>query len=478
MVKRAINGPVSLRLPQAIAKELQKHLFPGDEDEHGAVIGAAFVETSRGYQLLGRRLFLAKDGLDYIPGNHGYRMLTADFVRECALACADEGLAYLAIHNHPGTNQVAFSDTDMASHQRGYPALLDILDGPPAGGLVFAQQAMAGDIWASAEQQVELDHTTVVGRVQTLRYPAPPKSISADPQYDRQVRLFGDRGQVILRAQKVAIVGAGGAGSLINEYLARLGVGHLIVVDDDRLDPDGTNNPRVVGARPRDLNPWPRLGFLARLLRWKPTYKVKISERVARDANPDIRYEAIVGNVTEPAVAERLIDCDVIFLAADSMQARLVVNAICHQYLIPTWQVGAKVVSDLEGNILDVFSVVRHLVPGQSCLWCSELIDPTQLAKEATSPQQRDAQRYVDDVRAPSVITLNAVACAHAVNHYLFSTLALLEMPEEVHWLMYRATPTYEPYLTVEPPRQGTTCPECQGRLGAGGLQDLPVRGV
>ena len=333
---------------------------------------------------------------------------------------------------------------------------------------------MAGDIWASAEQQVELDHTTIVGRVQTLSYPAPPKSISADPQYDRQVRLFGDRGQVILGAQKVAIVGAGGAGSLINEYLARLGVGHLVVVDYDLLD--STNYPRVVGARPRDLNPWPRPRLLARLLRRKPAYKVNISEHVARDANPNIRYEAIVGDITDPAVAERLIDCDAIFLAADSMQARLVVNAICHQYLIPTWQVGAKVVSDSAGAIQDVFSVVRHLVPGQSCLWCSELIDPTQLAKEATSPQQRDAQRYVDDVRAPSVITLNAVACAHAVDHYLFSTLALLEMPEEVHWLMYRATPTYEPYLTVEPPRQGTTCPECQGRLGAGGLQDLPVK--
>ena len=122
--------------------------------------------------------------------------------------------------------------------------------------------------------------------------------------------------------------------------------------------------------------------------------------------------------------------------------------------------------------------MVRPLVPGQSCLWCSELIDLKQLAEEATSPQQRDAQRYVDDVHAPSVITLNAVACAHAVDHYLFSTLALIEMPEEVHWLTYRATPTYEPYLTVEPPRQGNTCTECQGRLGAGRLQTLPVREV
>ena len=471
MAPVTVGGPISLRLSQAMAVKLNDHLFPGDRDEHGAVIGAAVVETSRGCRLLGRRLFLAADGTDYVPGNRGYRMLTSDFVRRCVLACADEGLAYLAIHNHPGTNQVAFSSTDMASHRRGYPALVDILNGPPAGGLVFAPRAVAGDIWTSTDHQMELDHAVIVGSSQQMRYPFPRRSRAAGPQYDRQVRLFGDRGQDILNAQKVAIVGAGGAGSLINEYLARLGVGHLIVVDYKRLD--DTNNPRVVGVRSRDLNPWPRSRLLARLLRRQPSAKVSIAERVAREANPAIRYEAIVGDVTEPAVAERLVDCDAIFLAADSMQARLVINAVCHQYLIPTWQVGAKVVSDSTGAIQDVFSVVRQVVPGQSCLWCNGLVNRTRLAEEAASPEQRASQRYVDAVPAPSVITLNAVACAHAVNQYLFTTLELQEMPEEVHWLKYRPT-TAGP--TIELPRREPDCSECQGRLGAGRLQPLPLR--
>ena len=436
------------------------------------MIGAAVVETDSGYRLLGRRLSLAADGVEYVPGDRGHRMLTADFVRRCALACANEGLAYLAVHNHSGTDHVAFSATDMDSHRRGYPALVDILSGPPAGGLVFARQAVAGDIWVSADYQMKLDHAVVVGRSQTLRYPSPRRSPSAGTQYDRQVRLFGDPGQEILASQKVAVIGAGGAGSLINEYLARLGVGHLAVVDFDRLDP--TNYPRVVGARPSDLNPWPRSRLLGRLLSRRRSYKVAIAERVAREANPTIRYEAIVGNVTEPVVAERLVDCDAIFLAADSMQARLVVNAVCHQYLIPTWQVGAKVVSDpLTGSIQDVFSVVRQLVPGQSCLWCNELVNPTRLAEEAASPEQRASQRYVDDVPAPSVITLNAVACAHAVDQYLFTTLELHEMPEEVHWLKYRPTTSCP---TIELPRQAPDCSECQGRLGAGTLRPLPLR--
>ncbi len=468
MAETTLGKPATLRLTGEMAAELKRHLFPGDGDEHGAVVGASVAETATGYRLLGRCLFLADDGVDYVPGDHGYRMLTAGFVRRCSVACADQGLAYLAVHNHFGSGSVAFSEPDMASHRRGYPAVLDILDGPPVGGLVFAQGAVAGDIWRSAHRQVDLECAVVVGRSQEFLYPSPRRPRDADPQYDRQVRLFGDRGQEILADQKVAIVGAG---SIINEHLARLGVGHLIVVDYDRLD--DTNYPRVVGSGPSDLNPWPRWKCLSRLLGRQPSYKVSIAERVAREANSRIRYEAVVGSVVEPTVAERLVDCDAIFLAADTMQARLVVNAQCHQYLIPTWQVGAKVTNTPDGAVEDVFSAVRTLVPGKSCLWCNGLINPTRLADEAASPEQRAAQRYVEDVQAPSVITLNAVACAHAVNQYLFSTLGIQELPSDVHWMKYRES---EPYTTVELPRRNPDCSECRLRLGAGRLMPLPVR--
>lgn len=471
MASNTIDIPVSLRLSMAMAAELDAHLFPGDGEEHGAVIGAATVRTDRGCRLLGRRLFLAEDGIDYLPGNRGQRMLTAAFVRRCALECATEGLAYLAAHNHMGNDYVAFSSIDLASHKRGYPAILDILDGPPAGGLVFARRAVAGDIWMSADQQTGLDHTVVAGISQLLRSPSPRRARAANPEYDRQVLLFGDKGQEILGSQKIAIIGAGGAGSLINEYLARLGVGHIVVVDFDRLDP--TNYPRVVDAEPRDLKPWLGARLLARILRWQPTYKVTIAERVARKANPSIHFEAIAGDVTDHNVTERLVDCDAIFLAADSMQARLLVNAICHQYLIPTWQVGAKVNNDESGAIQDVFSVVRRLIPGKTCLWCNELINPTRLAEEAASEEQRSAQRYVKEVPAPSVITLNAVACAHAVDQYLFTALDLRESSEDIYWLKFQPRTDS---CKIQKPRHEPHCSECQGRLGAGRLKNLPLK--
>ena len=472
MAASAVTEAVSLRLPAAIMDDLQAHLFREDADEHGAVIGASVLTTERGLRLIGRRLFLAQDGVDYVAGIRGYRRLTPEFVRHCVRECAEERLAYLAIHNHFGTDRVAFSSDDMASHRRGYPALLDILDGPPAGALVFAQNAVAGDIWLSHDEQVPLDCATVLAPTPRRLFPELQRTPGADERYDRQVRLFGDRGQHILAMQRVGIVGLGGVGSLINEYLARLGVGHIVAIDDDRIDE--TNYPRLVGSIPGDLG----LGRLPRVLaRWfgrPPTSKVVIAERLALEATPDIGFDAVEADVVDHDAAERLVDCDAVFLAADTMRARLIINALCHQYLIPVWQVGTKIQVDADaGDVEDVFSVVRHLVPGQSCLWCTGLIDRTQLAEESASPQQRDAQRYIAEVPAPSVVTLNAVSAAHAVNDYLLTTVGLTRSDSQAEWTRHHPL---QRRLAVQRTRTDGACTECKGRLGAGPLARLPVR--
>ena len=56
-----------------------------------------------------------------------------------------------------------FRHDDLRSHQRGYPALLDIARGMPVGALVFAEHAVAGSIWLSSETQLELSEAIIVG---------------------------------------------------------------------------------------------------------------------------------------------------------------------------------------------------------------------------------------------------------------------------------------------------------------------------
>src|SRR5689334_11931488 len=104
-----MTTPWSLHVPPDLMDRLTGHLFSGDGDEHGAVIAAGMAESSRGVRLLARDLVLAQDGIDYVPGKRGYRMLTASFVTENILRCASDRLVYLAIHCHGGRNSVGFS---------------------------------------------------------------------------------------------------------------------------------------------------------------------------------------------------------------------------------------------------------------------------------------------------------------------------------------------------------------------------------
>jgi tRNA A37 threonylcarbamoyladenosine dehydratase len=111
---------------------------------------------------------------------------------------------------------------------------------------------------------------------------------------------------------------AGGVGSLLVEYLARLGVESLIAIDSDRID--STNLSRVVGAIRQDV-----IGPEGPLL------KIDITKRVALQANPDITFLGIRDDFAHEMVAHQVLDCDFLFLAADSMRARLVFNAVAQQ---------------------------------------------------------------------------------------------------------------------------------------------------
>lgn len=462
-MKHDMKYQVTLRLPHGLWCELNNHLFRGDGKEHGAVLAVSVVHHSSGYSLLGERLFIAEDGTDYIEkSTANVYTLTAGFVRDSILRCRDAGLSYLAVHNHGGRDRVAFSNTDMRSHKRGYPALLDILKGEGiVGALVLAENAIAGDIWLSKETRRELDCAVVVGPTPRLMFPQLTRAVHKDETYDRQIKIFGEDGQAILRNQKVGVVGLGGIGSLINQYLAKLGVGHIVAIDEDSMEP--SNLSRIVGANRNDVN---------HLAQDHGTFKVEIAKRVAREANPNIFFSAVPLPVQHPDASKELFACDAIFLAADSATARLVVNALCHQYLIPVWQVGSKVQTNG-----DIFSVVRLLIPGMSCMSCSSnLIDSAKLSDEAAGSSR---STYVQDVPAPSVITLNGIGASLSVNNYLFYVTSsspwnyspLTNIEKDVEWIKYfpASNDLHRLQLSTDP-----DCQICKESLGVGGAKELP----
>ena len=82
-----------------------------------------------------------------------------------------------------------------------------------------------------------------------------------------------------------------------------------------------SNLSRIVGASTSDA-----LGRVA---------KVEVAKRIILQANEHARIRMILDDAAKESVARQLTGCDYLFLAADSMRARLVFNALIHQYLIP-----------------------------------------------------------------------------------------------------------------------------------------------
>lgn len=178
--------------------------------------------------------------------------------------------------------------------------------------------------------------------------------------------MFGAPGQQILREMTAAVVGAGGGGSLLVEMLAHLGVGRILVVDYDVVDE--TNLSRIVGATAADVG---RL-------------KVDVARDLAARIDPDVVVDGIDGDIAYTDDGRRLLDADFAFLATDNILSRYAFNLVCHQFLLPGIQVGAKVTGDAAGGIELIHVMERPLTLEGPCLECNGAIPPDAPDARAT----------------------------------------------------------------------------------------------
>src|ERR1700694_1397677 len=84
-------------------------------------------------------------------------------------------------------------------------------------------------------------------------------------RYDRQVLLFGAKGQDRIASLTVLIAGLGGLGSHVAQQLAYLGVRSYTLIDPDSVEPSNLN--RLIGATERDvLNKTPKVQVAHRVI--------------------------------------------------------------------------------------------------------------------------------------------------------------------------------------------------------------------
>jgi len=134
----------SLHLPESIWHELANHLFLTATNTEPSIL-AGRSHGPRGPRLLGRSCFIARDSVDYVPGVHGYRGLSAS---SSATPPNERTMKHLAVHRRCTPlrhRDRAFSSTDS-------PAISAAIRPRAAhrqlvGGLVLTPCAAAADLW-------------------------------------------------------------------------------------------------------------------------------------------------------------------------------------------------------------------------------------------------------------------------------------------------------------------------------------------
>lgn len=132
-------------------------------------------------------------------------------------------------------------------------------------------------------------------------------------RYDRHLKLaeVGKDGQERLKASKVLIIGAGGLGCPILQYLTAAGVGCLGVIDDDIIDE--SNLQRQILFNPEDVG----------------KLKVSIAIQKLKTQNPFIKFKEYKERLTNQNAIKIFKNYDIIVDGTDNFSTRYLINDAC-----------------------------------------------------------------------------------------------------------------------------------------------------
>lgn len=129
--------------------------------------------------------------------------------------------------------------------------------------------------------------------------------------YSRNIPAITEKEQELLRKKSVLIVGCGGIGGYISEYLIRAGVGHITVADGDRFEESNINRQLLCDA-----------SNLSR-------YKAESFAEHARLIDPDICFTAVNEYFAKDNAGRLLEEKELVLDGLDSAAARLLLEDEC-----------------------------------------------------------------------------------------------------------------------------------------------------
>ncbi|WP_254824240.1 HesA/MoeB/ThiF family protein [Haloglomus halophilum] len=483
-----------LRVPARVVRELREALLQADEQErfafvdagtgpapgHGKPDAPADAEGSADApDLLASEVVPVPDEQLARQSKTACRPEPA-VERDHVGDCYDRQLAPVLVHSHPFSDDPRFSSIDVEAMGRFREWLTGLFPDRPFGFAVVGQSgieavANAGERFAALPVEVvggwklddpvpgavdrftptdggERDGATASnGDAPTADTDTLGGDDGVGDRFDRNVRALGTDGQRRLHDATVGVVGVGGIGSQVAEQFARLGVGELVLVDPDTVEP--SNLPRLVGAYDHHVG--------------KPKVEA-VREHAWRSSPADIDVTAVAEPVQE--VPERLADCDLVVGCVDRVSARSFCNEWAVKHL--TYYVDAGVrIDTTDDRVVGMTGYVHLVAPGSTaCFDCLGRHDQEAARIERLSPDEREAELergYIDTEQVspePAVIHLNGL-CASKTVSVATDVVTGVKVPPD--FIRYEDTAHEMTALTTEPSRECPTCGD-EGVLGVG----------
>lgn len=405
---------VTLTLNADQHSALRKHLLPGDGCEAAAIILCGRRAGDRRHRLVSREIHPIpyEQCSERTPEHVTW---PTDTIVPLLDRAERHGFTVVKVHSHP-SGYAQFSKADDEGDSKLMPAIRDWFDlkSYHASVVMLPDGRMFGRYVTEQGTFSPISHINVAGDDLVFWYTASGQDETPDFAASH-AQVFGEGTFERLQRLSVAVIGCSGTGSPVIEQLARLGVGELVIVDDDKLEARNIN--RVLNATMADAR--------------NARKKVDVLADAVQRMETGTRVLALNHNLWTPKAVEVVAQCDLVFGCVDTIDGRFLLNTLAVYYQLPYFDIGVRIAAQPDGphkgKILAVCGSVHYLKPGGSSLISRGLftLDDVRAAGLARTDPEAYMQQLQDgyvsgvEVHRPAVITLNMLLASIGVNELL-----------------------------------------------------------
>jgi molybdopterin/thiamine biosynthesis adenylyltransferase len=342
-----------------------------------------------------------------IDCSRGHLNFSSKYIRRVQLqGKKNKANGLIFFHTHPfSEDDVSFSQYDDTEEPRLMANLRDVWPSSEHIGVVVGKKALMARVYPSNGIAYPINDLFVVGRTLKVMPGDGCAQIPARPEhiFDRAEVITNTGALATLGKLQIAIVGAGGTGSLMVELLERAGCKNMLLIDDDYVDE--TNLNRLLHTSLQDVR--------------EKRKKVYAAAYAAYLTGMGCNVEVIDGNIVDDrSIHARLKESDILIGCVDKDTPRYILNQIAVESCVPYIDLGTEIGAK-DGVLQSLDIRVTYVHPGGPCLECRGLINHDNIRLEGLQPEERKRQVGLGycrdiDIRQPAVMELNMRAASLA----------------------------------------------------------------